>query len=146
MESTLVDLSPLLLQLLSVVGVAVLAIAGWAVKKVADKFGLENDAKIREYLLSAVERGVEFGKHKAEEKLGDANWAKIDVKNELVASAAGYVLKKVPDALKKFKLTEDDVKDLILSKLGASNEETAATKPAQASPVPVAAPVAEPVK
>lgn len=132
--STLIDLGPILDQVVMLLAAALLAVGTWAVKKVSDKFGLENDDKIRQYLLSAVERGVEFGKHKAEEAVGDADWSKVDVKNEMVAYAATYVLTKVPDAVKRFNLTEEGVRDLILAKLGASNETTATTLPATKAP------------
>lgn len=129
--ATLIDLGPILEHVLNVLFAVLSAVAIWGVKKIGDAVGLENDDKIRQYLIGAVERGVEYGKTKAEDALGDADWAKVDVKSELVAHAAGYILSKVPDAIKKFGLTEEDIRDLVLSKLGASNEDTAHN---QASP------------
>lgn len=117
METALIDLGPLLTVLLQALGGVVLAVAGWAVWKVQQKFGLENEEKLRNTVMEVVERGVTYGKNKANEELNDADWTKIETKNALVGHAANYVLTKVPDAVKKFKLTEDEVKDLVLAKL-----------------------------
>jgi len=117
METSVIDLSPVLTILLQCLGGVVLAVGSWALYKVQQKFGLENEDKIREVVMGAIERGVTYGKHKAEEELKDADWAKVETKNALVAHAASYVLTKVPDAVKKFKLSEDQVKELVLTKL-----------------------------
>ena len=117
METLVIDLSPILTILLQSLAGAVMAVAGWALHKVQQKFSLENEGKIREVVMAAVARGITYGKNKAQEELNNADWAKIETKNAMVAHASNYVLSKVPDAVKKFKLTEDQVRDLVLAKL-----------------------------
>lgn len=112
-----IEFGPTLSVILQGLAGVLLAVGTWAVKLLADKLGLEKDDKVRQYLNDAIKNGVEFGKKKAKEELSDADWTRIETKNVLLAHAAGYVLSKVPDAVKRFKLTEDDIKDLIYSRI-----------------------------
>ena len=96
---------------------ALLGLGIWAIKKFITKLSLEEDEKVREYLISALQAGITFGKNKAIEELGSDDWTKIDVKDVIMAQAVTYALTRVPDAVKKFKLTEEDIKDLVLARL-----------------------------
>jgi len=118
MENLVIDLQPILGLAVDALQGLLLALGAWVATKVAQTFGLENDDKIRGYLDKAVVNAIEFGEKKAREEVKKADWAKIETKNAMVAHAAGYVLSKVPDAVKRFKLTEDDVKDLVTARLG----------------------------
>ena len=124
METSIIDLSPVLSILLQCLGGVVLAVGSWALYKVQQKFGLENEDKLREVVMGAIERGVTYGKHKAEEELKDSDWAKIETKNAMIGHAASYVLGKVPDAVKKFGLSEEQIKDLVLAKLDVPESTT----------------------
>lgn len=130
MEGTIgsfVDLAPAVQVLLQMLAGLLLAVGTWGVKRISDRFGIEVDDKIRGYLMSAVSGAVGFGIRKAkaliEEKPG---WTRIQVENAIVASAASYILSKVPDAVKRFNLTEEDIRDLILAKLDMLNVDEAA--------------------
>jgi mono/diheme cytochrome c family protein len=115
---TSIDLSPLVQPTVEVLAGIFLAVGIWAVKKLSTKLGLEADDKIRSYLLTAVENAVAFGKTKAVEKFEHADWTKVEVKDEILAHAASYVMTRVPDAVKQFKLSEQDIKDMVMAKLG----------------------------
>ena len=117
MEGMTIDLAQHLPLILEIMGGVVLALGAWAIKRFATKMGLESDEKIRGYLMEALKAGVTYGKNKAMEELSDADWTKIEVKNAMLAHAASYVMTRVPDAVKKFNLTEQDVKDLVLARL-----------------------------
>ena len=117
MEGLTIDLLEYLPLVLEVLGGLVLALGLWAIKKFVTKLGLESDEHIRKYLLEALQSSVTYGKNKATEELKDADWTKVEVKNAVVAHAASYVLTRVPDAVKRFKLNEQDVKDLVLARL-----------------------------
>lgn len=117
MEDVIIDLAPYIPVVLEVLAGIVLALAGWAVKRFATKMGLESDEKIRTYLMQAITAAVTYGKNKAVEELNDADWTKLEVKDVLLAQAASYVITRVPGAVKKFKLNEQDIKDLVLARL-----------------------------
>ncbi len=118
MESTIIDLSVVGGYALEALAGLILALGSWAVHKLAQKFGMENDDKLRAVVMTAVTNGVAYGKKKAKAELDSADWAKIEVENVLVGHAATYVLSKVPDTVARFNLSEEDIKDLVLSKLG----------------------------
>ena len=105
---------PFVLEMLAGV---VLILAAWALKRFATKMGVESDEKVRKYLIDTIQAGVAYGKNKVEEELGDTDVTKADVKNVMLAHAASYVMTRVPDAVKKFKLTEQDIRDLVLAHL-----------------------------
>lgn len=117
MEPTnlVVDLSPVLQLTIELLGAVVLALAGWAVTKFGKKLGLENDAKIRQYLDEAIKNGVAFAEQKLKEQAGKID--EVDVKNAKVAEAANYVIKAVPDAIKHFGVTPEKLADLVTARL-----------------------------
>ena len=87
--------------------------AAWAAKK---WFGLQVDAKQRESLHGAIERGISSALDAALKRLDGKTTFEID--NEVIAQVANYVIKLSPDAVKYFKLTPDKLADLITAKLG----------------------------
>ncbi len=115
--TTLVDMKPVIEVLVQCLAGLAMAFGTYMVHKIAQKFKLEADDKVRGYLLAAVENAVNYGQHKADEIIKEKGIGSVDVKNETVAFAAKYLMTKVPDAVGKFKLSEDDVKDLVLAKL-----------------------------
>lgn len=110
-----IDIAPLLLELLSALAAVLLAAGTWAIKRLATKFGLENDAKIRSYLEDALVSGIEFGKKKVEKAIEGMD--DVQIKDKVVAEAASYVVKGVPDALRHFGVTEERLKEMLLARL-----------------------------
>lgn len=117
METAIIDLGPIISVLIDALQGLLLGLGSWAVFKVSQTFGLENDEKIRGYLMAAVENAIAFGEKKAREGVKKADWGKIETENAMIAHAASYIMTKVPDAVKKFGLTEEDVKELVAAKL-----------------------------
>lgn len=89
----------------------------WLIKRYIIKLGIEADEKVREYLMEAIHASVIYGKNKAIEELGTEDVVEIDVRNCIIAHAVKYISSRVPDAVKKFKLSEEDIKDLVLARL-----------------------------
>lgn len=110
-----IDLSPILTDVIQALAVLLLALGSWAIKKLMTKLGLEHDDKIRGYLEEALLNGIEFAKKKA----GDAAQSlhSIEVKDKVVADAANYVAKGVPDALRHFGITDERLKEMLLARL-----------------------------
>ena len=117
METVLIDFGPLVVVGIEVLAGLLLAVGSWGAYKLTQYLDLKNEEQLRNVVMSAIERGVNYGKNKALEEVKDADWAEYETKNKLVGHAAQYVLTKVPNAVKKFKLTEDQIKDLVLAKL-----------------------------
>lgn len=115
-----IDFSPLtslandfVQSLVSLLASVIVGGAAWAAKR---WFGLQVDAKQRESLHGAIERGISGALDVALKKLDGKTILEID--NEVIAQAANYVVKLSPDAVKYFKLTPDKLADLIAAKLG----------------------------
>lgn len=97
-------------------GLAILAAIGFATKFIKDKFGIDIEARHREALHSAAVTGLNTALSKFDVKAAGIT---VEVKNRLIAEAANYAIKAVPDAIKFFKLDEkrDDLKAIIEAKL-----------------------------
>lgn len=115
-----IDLSPLTTLagefaqgLVDVVAAVLVGVVAWAGKKL---FGLQIEAKQRESLHGAIERGIgaafETMLKKAEGK------GSFEVDNEIIALVANYVVKMSPGAVKHFGLEPDKLADLITAKIG----------------------------
>ena len=87
--------------------------AAWAAKR---WFGLQVDAKQREALHGAIERGIGSALEALLKKT-EGN-SKFEVDSEMVALVANYVVKMSPDAVKYFGLDPDKLADLIKAKFG----------------------------
>nr|WP_320142393.1 hypothetical protein [uncultured Cohaesibacter sp.] len=115
-----IDLSPLtslandfVQSLVSLLASVIVGAAAWAAKR---WFGLQMEAKQRESLHGAIERGIGSALETLLKKLDGK--AGIEIDNEAVALVANYVVKMSPDAVKYFKLTPDKLADLIKAKFG----------------------------
>lgn len=105
--TTAVDITPLLEQLLLLLGIVLTAVASWAGKKLSDKLGLEKESEARKYVQEALQTGINFAMKEAKKRAQDIK--DPEVENKLVADAANYAITHVPDGLKLLKL--DPVRD-----------------------------------
>lgn len=97
--------------LIGVVVAGVLALLAALVKR---NLGLGIDEKMRNALQSALMNGVHAGLDLVQDA---ADKTSIDVKSEVVAKGIGYVRSYAPLAVKHFKLTEDDLAEMLRAKL-----------------------------
>lgn len=128
METTILDLTQFAPFVLEILAGVLLGVLIWAGKKLANKLGVDADNEIRQYFTQAIQSSIAFGKEKAKEKLDSTDWSSVEVKNETLAKATEYLNKHVPDAIKKFKLSEEEVKELVLARLAQMEEESKLTK------------------
>ena len=115
-----IDLSPLtslagefVSTLAELVAALIVGAVAWAAKK---WFGLSIDAKQRESLHGAIERGIGSAMETLLKK--SKGKAYFDLDNDVIALVANYVIKLSPDAVKYFGLTPDKLADLIAAKFG----------------------------
>lgn len=120
-EGGSIDLSALADFIIETLFGGILAILSWlaarAIRIFTDKTGVEIDAHTRQYLYEAIYNGISYARGKlddlAHDKLSD-----IEIKNATIAGAVSYVSAKVPDALARFGIDEDALKDLVEARLG----------------------------
>ena len=117
MEETTISLVPILDVVIQLFGAALMAVGTWAVTMLSQKLKLSSDSEVRTYLQEALQRAVNFGVEKARSQAKDIGT--VDVRNEVVADAANYVIGKTPDALKKLGISDDSVQDLVRARLPA---------------------------
>lgn len=121
MEETnyIIDLAPILDVVLQGLVVLITTLIGWGITKLTKKYNLDIDEKYREHLYGSIEKAINYGTAVAKEKL--KHKTEIDVRNAILAEATNYVLKGIPPTLKKLKLTEDRLRELVLAKLEEKN-------------------------
>lgn len=119
LASTVVDVQPIIDAVVGALAALLLAVGTWAAKMLGDRLGLAKDSEVRGYLETAIQSGIGWGKEKAL-ALGHKDFAKIDVRNQVVAAAVSYVVKATPDALRRFGLTDDRLRELVLARLPAA--------------------------
>lgn len=93
---------------------AIVAIVGWLATRVNRWTGLNIEARHREALHSAAVTGIDLALSRIG---GRADKVDINLKSELVAEAADWVARSVPDALAYLGVTPDKISDLVESKL-----------------------------
>jgi hypothetical protein len=98
------DLQPILDVTIQFLSVALMALGGWAIKHFGDRMKLAKDDQIRGYLDVALTNGIRWGADQVAVK--SKGWSTIQVRNEVIAHAAGFAIAQVPDALKRFGLDD----------------------------------------
>jgi len=119
------ELLPLLREVLSLV---LLAILGWLAMWIKRKFGLDIEETHRKALHSAILTGI--GRAASRYGSGLTN-IRVDVDSPLVADAVNYVLRSVPDAVKKLGATPEFLAEMVVGRL-ADTPATAPVPPVQA--------------
>lgn len=79
------------------------------------KFGIEIDAKVRGYLEMAILNGINLAEQRTRALAADVH--PVKVKHEIIAYAATYVMRRVPDAIQHFKLDAHDIQEMIEARL-----------------------------
>lgn len=109
-----IDLRPLLDAVWPLIVAVVAATLSLLARKALSWLHLSEDRMVREYLEVAIVNGLEL----ARQKLGTITPG-VTTKSQVVAEAADYVIGRVPDALKRFDITEASLKCLVEARLGA---------------------------
>lgn len=118
---TTISLVPIVNEALEYIVVIVIAIIGWGVSRVTGYLrkwlGIRVDDSQRAVVMGAVERGVNYATDAVREMIANSDYLTVDCRTLLITTAIRYVQKRIPDALRHFKLTPDDVGDMVAAKL-----------------------------
>lgn len=113
---TQVSLDPLIDSLypyvLTIVGAIIAAATAWITKKINEWTGISIEARHREALQSALMNGARYiaAEHKP-------TGVSIDLKNRHLAAGVRFVRDSVPDAVKHFGLTTEDIEKHLIPKI-----------------------------
>lgn len=107
-----VDLTPLLGSLLELTAAAVTGVVGWALRRY---LGIRADNEVRGYLETALNRAAAYGLSRARAEYGHLD--SVSIKNAALEAGVRYVVEAVPDALKRFQVTPERVRDLVEARM-----------------------------
>jgi hypothetical protein len=98
-------------------GGILLPVLGWAARRLSQSLRISDDDQVRRYLEQALLNALEFARELALQQGG--NLADVQVRNRLVEDAANYVMPRVPDALKRFGIEPDGLREMLTARLGS---------------------------
>jgi hypothetical protein len=101
----MIELGGLLTTILELVFAGLLLFVPWVTTKVLSWVRLDSDAKIRALIEEGLKNALAYAKSQMAERLKPG--LSIEVKNELLATAAGYAVSHIPDALEHFGITPE---------------------------------------
>lgn len=105
--------------LLQIAAAGVLALGGYAIQRLATWLKLRQDSEVRAYLNQALERAVDLALAEAKGRLpAYARLAHPEV-TTAVERAAEYARTTVPDALRRFGIDGDGLRDRISARIAA---------------------------
>lgn len=111
-----IDLAPLMEAALTLLGTILSAVALWVGAAIRTKFKFAADFDAGQILDAAIHRGIDYARKTI---IGADGKMTVQVSNAIVALAVRYVVDKLPDTLRHFGLTEDKLREMILSRLDA---------------------------
>lgn len=114
-EAATADLRPLWGYGVEIIGGALAALGSFGVRSLARFLRLKEDGLIRAYLDDALHRALAWAVESAVRKGDDL--ARVEVRSRLVAEAAGYAVEAVPDALKRFGISENGLRQRLEARL-----------------------------
>ncbi|MDZ5448974.1 hypothetical protein [Labrys sp. ZIDIC5] len=136
-DDTTVSLGGLVTALLpyfeAAVAALLTALIAWAAQAIQKWLGIQLDQSSRDALHSAAMTGVNMALSRLSQSAANLTF---DAKSAVIAQAIEWVESSVPDALKHFGLTPEQLEALIESKLGIA---AAAAAPAVVAPAPAPA-------
>ena len=105
--------------LLQLAAGGVMALGGYAIQRLASWLKLREDSEVRLYLNQALERGVDLALAEAKGRLpAYVRLANPEV-TTAVERAAEYARTTVPDALARFRIDSDGLRDRISARIAA---------------------------
>ena len=120
-SGTTISLVPVLNEVLEYIVVVIIAVIGWGFSRLAGYLrkwlGIRVDDSQRAVVMGAVERGVNYAADCLRKTMAENKNLNVDCRSQLIATAIKYVQARVPDALNHFKLTPQDVGDMVAAKL-----------------------------
>lgn len=124
-SSESVSLVPLFNEILEYVAVIIVGFIAWGFGRVAVYLrrwlGIRVDDSQRAVVMGAVERGVNYAANIARQRAANDKILTINTRSVLIAEALKYVQNRVPDALKHFNLSPNDIADMVTAKIEEQN-------------------------
>lgn len=96
-----VDLSPVLSTLIQLGALALMALGGLAIQRLATKLGLDANSAIARQLDAALDKSIAAGAMSASEMIKARGWDHPEVQNLVVAKGASYLAAQWPGLLKQ---------------------------------------------
>lgn len=120
--SHIIDLRPLIDQVvMPFVETALVPVVGIVVTKATQFLHVKVTEAQAQKVEGAIWNGIHFALGKAQEEAD--KYAQVTSKSTLVATAANYVIPKVPNAIKSLKMTDKGLQDRIFARLSAMEQE-----------------------
>jgi hypothetical protein len=119
--------------LMLLLSVAAYQAAAWFKRKT----GVDLDESARRVINGAIERAVHYATGEIRSRLQTDGRTELQIRNEIVATAVGYLAKTVPGTLKHFGITEETLADMVKARIPQWLPREIAA-PSSASPDPVA--------
>lgn len=117
-----IDLRPLLNEIvLPLAGAAAVWLATWISTRIAGWLKISRDDRVRAYLEKALLLGIDYGKSRLER----GTPLTLQVKSQIVATAATYAVEHVPAALKHFGVDKDGLTRMLAARLEGTTTEPA---------------------
>jgi hypothetical protein len=110
-----VDVSPVSDTIIAAIGVVLTGLSAWITRLLAVWLRLKSDSEVRRYVQQAIDNGIEYALIKAKEFA--AKHSQIEVKSHILETGLEYVVKAVPDGLKRLGITDADLRRLIEARL-----------------------------
>lgn len=108
-------LAPWMQMLVGAVAVVITAILGWIAAQIKAKTGIDIEARHREALQTALTNAAGLVLNKLGSKISDMTF---DVRHQAIREAVMYVSEAVPDAVKNFDLSPEQLAEKLVAKLG----------------------------
>lgn len=105
--------------LLQLAASGVLALGGYAITRLATWLKLRQDSEVRAYLNQALERAVDLALAEARGRLPAYTRLSHPQLDAAVERAAEYARSTVPDALARFRIDTEGLRDRISARLAA---------------------------
>jgi hypothetical protein len=123
-----IDFGPILDAIIPIIVGVVGIVGSWALARLGKRFGVEIDETTRDYVKQAIDGGIQYAVRKVAPNVGPNGQivATIEVRNEMLASAVGYVIAQVPDGLRQLKLTPENIANIVDRALPNAVEEWSA--------------------
>lgn len=101
-SQTVVDIRPFVNEfVIPFMTTVALALGSYILIRLRRWLGIQDNDKLASLADDALRNAVTYAENIAKSKIESGDWARIDVRNKVVAQAVGYVQEQIPATLKK---------------------------------------------
>lgn len=109
-----IDLTPLWQAAIAIAATVITIFGGMALKKLESYLGLKADDELRKSLDDALDKGINYAVEMAKQQ--SQNLSSVVVRNDIAATAADYIVPKIPDLLEKLGLDAEGVRQRLVAR------------------------------